>query len=92
MPEFLVEQYVSQVDAASGDSGTAWARRAAAELNGEGTGVRYLHSILVPGDETCFHLYEAGSADAIRKAARRAGLRFERISEAVAEPPEGGHR
>jgi len=90
MAEFLVEQYVSRSGAPGEGAGAERARRAAAEVNSEGTAVRYLRSILVPEDETCFYLYEAGSADAVREAARRAGLRFERISEAVAEPPEGG--
>ena len=40
--------------------------------------VRYVRAIFVPEDETCFFLYEAGSVDAVRKAARRAGLGCER--------------
>jgi hypothetical protein len=35
-------------------------------------------------DETCFHLYEAASVDAVREVARRAALPFERVTEAVA--------
>jgi hypothetical protein len=47
--------------------------------------VRFLQSIFVPEDEICFYLYEARSADAVCEAASRAGLRFERITEAVAD-------
>jgi hypothetical protein len=46
--------------------------------------VRYVRAIFVPEDETCFLLYETGSADAVREAARRAGLGRERITEALA--------
>ena len=91
VPEYLVEQYVSRADASTGFSSER-ARLAAAEVNSDGTTVRYLRSILVPEDETCFYLYEAGSAAAVREAARRAGLQFERIIAAVAEPPRGGSR
>ena len=61
------------------------ARLAAERLTGEGTPVRYLSSIFVPEDETCFYLYQAASADGVREAARRAALPFDRVIEAIAE-------
>jgi hypothetical protein len=57
--------------------------RAAAELEREGRPVRYVRSIFVPADETCFHLFEAASADAVRDASERAGLSPQRIVEAI---------
>jgi hypothetical protein len=84
MPEFLVELYVSRADAASTGPRAERARRAAEELRTQGMSVRYVRSIFVPDDETCFHLYRASSAAAVREVASRAGLRFERISEALA--------
>jgi hypothetical protein len=86
VPEFLVERYVSQTDedAVTRDADDALA--ASVEMTREGTPVRYLRSIFVPEDETCFLLYEAGSADAVRKAALRAGLTFERIAAATVQP------
>lgn len=86
MPEFLVELYVPRTDAASMRRGAERARQAAEEMSSQGTVIRYLRSILVPDDETCFHLYKASSVEAVREVGSRAGLRFERISEAVAEP------
>jgi Nickel responsive protein SCO4226-like len=83
MAEFLVEVYLSRGDAV--DASAERARRAAQELTDEGTPVLYLSSIFVPEDETCFFLYHAASADAVREAARRASLSFERVCEAVAE-------
>lgn len=84
MAEFLVELYVSRGDVAAVERGAERARLAAEALTGEGTPVRYLRSIFVPDDETCFLLYEADSVEAVREAALRAGLPFERVAEAVA--------
>lgn len=77
---------MSRRDAASASRHTEEARLAAAQCSGEGLAVRHLHSIFVPEDETCFYLYEAASAAAVCEAARRAGMRFERISEAASQP------
>jgi len=50
---------------------------------GDGTAVRYLRSILIPGDETCLHLVEADSPEPVAEAFERAGLEADRIVEAV---------
>jgi len=85
MTEFLVEAYVPQSDGAGAERGAERARAAAEQLSSEGEPVRYLRSIFVPEDETCFYLFEAVSAAAVRKAAERAALHFERITTAVAD-------
>jgi hypothetical protein len=72
------------MDAAAAALGSERARLGAEELTREGTSVRYLESIFVPDDETCFLLYEGESADAVRAAAQRAGLSFDRVAEAFA--------
>jgi hypothetical protein len=54
--------------------------RLAAEL---GTGVRYLRTTFLPGDETLLHLFEATSPEALCQAASDAALQHERIFEAV---------
>jgi hypothetical protein len=84
--EFLLEQYVSRGDSAAVQAGAARARRAADELNDEGTPVRFLRTMFVPDEETCFYLYEAGSAEHVREAARRADLESGTIVEAISEP------
>ena len=81
MPEFLIEQYVSRTDTAAVERDAERARVAAEELSRKGTSVRYLRSIFVPDDETCFLLYEAESVGVVREAARLAGLPFEQIAE-----------
>jgi hypothetical protein len=85
MAEFLLELYISRTDGHVVASRAESARRAAEELTRVGTPVRYLRSIFVPEDETCFFLYEATSADVVREAAHRAALPFDRITEAIAE-------
>ena len=89
MAEFVVECYVSRADAGAVERGAERARLAAEELTREGTPVRYLRSIFVPEDETCFFMCEAASADAVRETARRAALPFERVAEAVATSNRG---
>ncbi len=84
MTEFLVECFVSATDMTAVADGSEGARRAAEALTREGIEVRFLRSIFVPEDETCFYLYEAGSAQAVHEAAIRAGLAFDRVAEAVA--------
>jgi hypothetical protein len=85
MREFAAEQYMSGTDAAAAARGAGVARRAAEQLTREGTQVEFVRSIFIPEDETCIHMYRAGSIDAVRLVAARASLRFEHISEAVTE-------
>jgi hypothetical protein len=77
--EYLAELYVAGTDTATVERGAQLARRGAEQMSRKGLHVRYVRSIFVPEDETCFYLYEAPSADAVEKAARCAGLTFERI-------------
>jgi Nickel responsive protein SCO4226-like len=72
MPEYLVELYT-----VAGPDSAALARIP------DQTAVRYLRSILIPGDETCLHLVEADSAEDVAEAFEQAGLAADRIVEAV---------
>ena len=83
MAEYLLETYVSRTGADSVPACADRARRAAQQLRRQGTLVRYLRTVFVPEDETCFHLYEAASEEVVREAAERAELRIERIVEAI---------
>jgi hypothetical protein len=84
--EFLLEQYVSRADGGAVERGNERARIAAEELTQEGTPIRFVRSIFVPEDETCFYLYEAASVEAVRELAKRAALPFARVTEACAAP------
>lgn len=87
MTEFLAEVYVSRTGCAA--THEAWQRlvRAAAELTAEGQSVRPVRSIFVPEDETCFLLFEAGTAEAVHETARRAAVTCERVVEAAGSEP-----
>ena len=85
MPEFLAETYAPR-DAPGPAAGAA---RGADQASGPGGPVRLLGAILVPDEETCFWLYQAPSAGAVRAAMTAAGLRPDRINPAVpVRPPE----
>jgi Protein of unknown function (DUF4242) len=87
MTEYLLELYVAKADALAVERGAMRVRRAAEEHTREGTPVRYLRSIFVPDDETCFLIFEAASADAVRAVAQRAALSFEHVAAAIETVP-----
>jgi len=89
MTEFLVEFYLSRTDAAAFDRSVRRARLAAEEQTRHGTLVRYLRSMYLPEDETCFLLYEAESAEAVHRAAVLAAVTFERVSKVVGDTRPG---
>jgi len=76
MPIYVVESYAGERLV---EDQRERARRAAES----GTGIRYLRTTFLPGDETVLHLFEAPSAEALERAGRAAALPFERIVEAV---------
>jgi len=80
---FLLETYVPQVQAAEAREAGERARAAAEALADEGTRIRYVRTTFLPEDETCFHLFEAQSAEAVRELGRRAGIEPIRVVGAV---------
>jgi hypothetical protein len=80
---YLVEIYVPGTQAWDVRGAARRARAAARKLSREGTAVRYVRTTLLPGDETCFHVFEAASQDAVAEACRLAGLETPRIVPAV---------
>jgi hypothetical protein len=78
VPRFLVESYSAASSAAVDD-----ARRLARVTADLGSGVDYLNTTFVPGDETVLHLFDAPSPETLDEAGRRAGLQFDRIVEVV---------
>lgn len=82
--EFMVEVYVT-TEAARAVPGSEEVAAAAEQLTREGRRVRLVRSIFVPEDETCFYIFQAQTSDAVREAATRAGLRFDRVRKAVTD-------
>ena len=76
MPTYIVESYAT--DGAVADQRDRAARAAAA-----GSGITYIRTTIVPGDESVLHLFEAVSSDALREAVRVAALDCDRIVEVV---------
>jgi hypothetical protein len=81
MSSYLLEAYTPA--SALLEEVEARVRSAAAELSEAGTPVRYVRSIFVPEDETCFHLLDGASLEAVAEAAKRAGISTPRITKAV---------
>lgn len=84
VPSYLVESYAAN----HGDAVDAARERArlAATL---GIGVQHVRTTFLPADEVVLHMFEARSAEALRRAVALAGLDHDRIVEAierVAEP------
>jgi hypothetical protein len=83
MASFLVETYLAKASAGEPGKTAERARQAVAELASEGTEVRYVRSYFLSDDETCFHVFEGASADAVGEAAARARIEFDRIVRVV---------
>ena len=83
MPRYLVEGYVADSPRAHAEV-RAQAGRAARLAEG----VRHLRTTFLPADEVALHVFEAPSADAVERAGKRAGLRYERIVEAFEHSQE----
>lgn len=83
MPSYLVETYMARMNADRARAAARRARTAARELAREGESVRYVRSTFLPGDETCFHVFEAASEEAVAEACRRAELGAPRIVPAL---------
>ena len=79
MPSYLVEVYLPHSHADEARATARRARAAAEALTGEGTAVHYVRTSFLPDDETCFHLFEAGSIEAVEEVSRRAELSRARV-------------
>jgi Protein of unknown function (DUF4242) len=81
---FLVECYSPGVHPADVRAASERASVAAGEIQGEGRAVQYLSAMLMARDEVVFHVFAASDEDAVREAAVRARLPFERVVESIA--------
>lgn len=90
MQSYLVETYASRTRAHDAPGAADRVRAAAEELSREGAAIRYVRTTYLPDDETCFHLFEANSADAVEQACERAALGNVRIVAAIEEARRPG--
>lgn len=84
MAVYLVERYLPGIDGEGLRALVARLDAAGTQLRADGTPVRYLGSLYLPGEESCFCRVEAPTADAARQLNELAGTPYARISEAVA--------
>ncbi len=80
---YLVEGYRPGIPVEALKRAAQRLNAAAAQMAREGKPVRYVHSTIVPEDESCLSLIEAASESLVREAYARARVQFERISTAI---------
>lgn len=80
---FLVERYLPRSAAADLAASVARTALVCRSSHPDGTAVRYLRSLYLPTDDTCFCLFEAVSADAVRAANSAARFPIDRITATV---------
>jgi Nickel responsive protein SCO4226-like len=85
MTRYLLELYLPRGQPLEEAFGRA--RQAADAVSNERTSIRYRRSLYLAEDETCFHVFEAPSREALLEAAARVGLAHARIREAVESQP-----
>ena len=83
MKSYVVELYLPLGGAEAFAGAALRARRAVEALAREGVEVRYVRSLFIPADKTCFHVVEGPSAEVVGEASRRARLEYDRIVEAL---------
>jgi uncharacterized protein DUF4242 len=80
---YLLESYLPKHALPEREQIIARVRRAARAVSLQGTPVSYLRSIVIPDDESCFHLFDGPSAEAIAEVSRLAALEYDRIVEVL---------
>jgi hypothetical protein len=76
VPHYLVETYTPVNREAEAKAGFA-------RIGEGGAPVRHLRVTFIPEDETCFHIVEGPSLDAVCEALAVAAVSYERIVEAI---------
>src|SRR5258708_16325073 len=90
-PVFLVERYLSPTAADSLPGSVTRAARLCAPSTGAGSAseVSYLLSAYLAGDDTCFCLFQAATADAVRALNCETNFAPDRITAAILlDPPQ----
>lgn len=80
---FLVEHYWPGVTAETFRAAAARVQVEADTMAADGQEIHFLHSTLVLGDQAAYCVFEAGSSRLVEEAYVRAGVRFERVLDAL---------
>ena len=87
MPSYLIEVYVPRAKAHEAELTSRRIRSAIDELHGGGGGISFVRTMLLPDDETCFHVLDAPSTAEVEHVCKRAGVGRIRVVLAIEEPP-----
>jgi hypothetical protein len=82
-PTYLVEHYWPGVAVETFCAAVERVRSASEALDRGGSRIRYLHSTIVPADEAAYCVFRADSAELIEQVYARAGVRFDRLVDAL---------
>lgn len=83
MPTYLVEVYMPRSRGREARASGCRACEAAEALAREGISIRYIRTMFLPDDETCFYTFEAAGPAAVEEVSRRAGFGCARIVGAI---------
>lgn len=90
-PTYLVECFWPGVTREAVETANERARECSAALRREGSGLRFIGSLLVPDDEVVFFQFTATSSEEVARASREAQLPFDRVAVCLwLEPGERG--
>ena len=80
---FLVEHYRPGITVEEFREAASRMRQVSEAMATSPSPIRFLHSTLIPEDETAFCVFHASSQAAVEEAYRHAGVSFERIVDAM---------
>ena len=83
MPQYVVERHLPNFTGEQVAAAAKRAKQTTLAMTREGTPVRYLRSIFIPGEDKCYCLFEGEDPDSVLQANKRADLPVESISEAL---------
>lgn len=89
MQSFLVERYLPGVSETELRVALKRVQAACEELARSGVPARYVTSLFLPAEETCFCRIDSDSAETAARVNELGGLPFARITPAVAISPDG---
>ncbi len=88
---FLVERYLPVTNFEELSAAVQRVAQACSNRRTAGVDVRYLHSIYIPAEDTCFCVFQAVSAEDVRDANDTPNFRIDRISAGFGLETNVGH-
>jgi hypothetical protein len=83
MAVYMVERHLAGITMTDLASAQQAAITTSKRFSADGTPVRYIRSTFVPGEARCMCLFDAGSADVVKRVNEAAKIPFTRIIEAL---------